>query len=334
MQAPGAARQLFLDVLSVPDFAEQLVTADALRHVVLVARDVANLAISLGVPAASMAPIWEACAAASCGAGASVTALKAAAAAHPSRDVKIPLTQAKLDYRLTDGEVKALPLLETRRNPHYASAAPMRLYSQLAAQALAHRKYGSAAAMEEAKRKGKAVAAQRKRSHQDNVQARRDEVAALLVGAGLSQHQYNSRLSAYVERGADRAAAVEAVEALAAAAAARRAQAARAAEVAARLAQEGLPAGDRPHAVFQPYVQSAKGDLGALVAQLRAAKAKDAQREEQRQAAAEAAAAIASIQPGPCAHVGCTNTHPKGCPSGMCGTHKAYCANEHCCRHR
>ena len=119
----GNTAELLQAALALSALADLLGEGDDLRTVTLVARDVANLARALGASSQEMSSVWRAVAELHCGAPAGATlgqhlqAVKAAVKEDSARSRKIVLTSAKAKYRLSDAEVKSLPILASRPNP-------------------------------------------------------------------------------------------------------------------------------------------------------------------------------------------------------------------------
>jgi hypothetical protein len=82
-------------------------------------------------------------------------------AAFQTADGKITASTCRSDYALTDGDLAEL-YVEHARNPHYRSAAPMRLYRRADVQWLCLMKYGSQQGLAEKLAKNASAASKRR----------------------------------------------------------------------------------------------------------------------------------------------------------------------------
>lgn len=94
---------------------------------------------------------------------------------------RITATTARSEYKLTDTDLDGLRC-EHRRNPHYKSAAPMRLYAIRDVVQLAYQKHGGASGLDAAKAKD----LERQQRREDNVEKQRNDRREVLENALVS----------------------------------------------------------------------------------------------------------------------------------------------------
>lgn len=148
---PANMKELAIQVITLPCFQDDLAKPDLLRTPMMVARSIANLAKALCLRSSDIQPLWttyanqnntstklkENAALKTC-----MAAAKKYFACDESSDRRITLSTAKQDYRLTDKDLVGIDYRAVK-NPHYRSAAPMRLYNELEIRELSLKKFGS-----------------------------------------------------------------------------------------------------------------------------------------------------------------------------------------------
>ena len=110
---------------------------------------------------------------------------------------KVTATRAKAEYRITETDLSSLRCLETQ-NPHYRSAAPMRLYLSSAVQKLSLQKHGSSEELVKKKRKASEVADKRAATKKRKMEERRAELESALEAGGLELRGDSRRCQDYI----------------------------------------------------------------------------------------------------------------------------------------
>ena len=117
---------------------------------------------------------------------------------------RVTATEAKKTYCLTDEDLDGL-VYEPRRNPHYRSGPPMRLYEVRDVVVAAYEKHkgtaGLAAAQAASQRRRDVRAARREARLEAQRQARREALLAAMAQAGLSVALDHPRAVAFVHNG-------------------------------------------------------------------------------------------------------------------------------------
>jgi hypothetical protein len=165
-------------------------------------------------------------------------------------DVRITVTRAKSEFRLSEGDLAPLRFT-TAPNPHARSAPPMRLYDRGDVIRAAHLKHGGRAGLEAARETAAARKVARKESAAGRAQRRKAAAQAALAARGLAPPAFDDAYDRHLRTGRP---PLEEVVALAA----------RRAELTAALAARGLALrGDS--ALCEAYISEGRGSLPAIV---------------------------------------------------------------------
>ncbi|PRW58438.1 hypothetical protein C2E21_2819 [Chlorella sorokiniana] len=203
-------------LFACPALIDALLEPDGLRPVTLVARDAAHLAAALGASTADMSDLWCQLArrvdprlAASGAAVALPQALEVvqrAVRADPARHQRLRTTDAEKEYRVTRGELKGLPFTTEYSYSFWASS--IKMFSKLDVLAIAHRKWGTMAVLDEERAAAAAKSSRAKASREAQRDRREQQLVKALQKAGLAgpksrSHSRNMRrrLKAFLKKG-------------------------------------------------------------------------------------------------------------------------------------
>ncbi|KAL4452671.1 hypothetical protein ABPG75_008333 [Micractinium tetrahymenae] len=226
---PPAEPRSRSDMLSLlfacPALIDALLEPDGLRTITLVARDAAHLATSLCARTTDMAGLWQQLARrcdprlpGNAIASDALAVVRRAILADPARSQTLNTTTAESEYRVTRKELQGLSYSTRYSQSFWASTVKM--FSKLDVLAIAHRKWGHIAVLEEQRAAARERSARAKEARQGKAAQREKEMAKALTRAGLEgpKSRRHGRLGrrqikAYLKRGeGDVAAIVDAIK--------------------------------------------------------------------------------------------------------------------------
>ncbi|KAL4452675.1 hypothetical protein ABPG75_008337 [Micractinium tetrahymenae] len=214
---PPAEPRSRSDMLSLlfacPALIDALLEPDGLRTITLVARDAAHLATSLCARTGEMAGLWQQLARrcdprlpGNAIASDALAVVRRAILADPARSQTLNTTTAESEYRVTRKELQGLSYSTRYSQSFWASTVKM--FSKLDVLAIAHRKWGHIAVLEEQRAAARERSARAKEARQGKAAQREKEMAKALTRAGLEgpKSRRHGRLGrrqikAYLKRG-------------------------------------------------------------------------------------------------------------------------------------